>query len=196
MTKTALATFDANPVERAFSLRAPFLEALRAYGQAVTADSSSLLSTGFEGQDPEFLEQMLQWSLQAASPPEEPTLPHRLRAFKSMLSDELAEIRWSKRAVSWSTLQVILLHADEQLGAALTACEVHWSREALAYTPATEPAPTQESVLNRLRPLFERAVREKSGVSFLLSNAEAQVLCSEAFDAMKAESGYTAMVTG
>lgn len=51
-------------------------------------------------------------------------------------------------------------------------------------------APTNEDVTNRLRPIFQRAVRDRTGVSYLLSEDEAKVFSDEDLVALEAETGY------
>lgn len=59
-----------------------------------------------------------------------------------------------------------------------------------------EPIPTTQIVVDRLRPIYERAVRERTGVSFLLSESEAAVFSDRDRAALEEVTGYTAMCVG
>lgn len=50
--------------------------------------------------------------------------------------------------------------------------------------------PTKQDVINRLRPLFEAAVQNRTGVSYLLSEAESLVFSNEDLEVLRAETGY------
>ncbi|HCF3018605.1 TPA: hypothetical protein NIB55_005875 [Pseudomonas aeruginosa] len=52
---------------------------------------------------------------------------------------------------------------------------------------------TKASVKERLKPIFEAAIENRSGVSFLLSPVEAEVFTREDLENFKDEIGYTAM---
>lgn len=51
---------------------------------------------------------------------------------------------------------------------------------------------TKESVTKKLRPIFERAVRNKTGASYILTAAEAAVFKAVDLEALKVETGYPA----
>lgn len=52
--------------------------------------------------------------------------------------------------------------------------------------------PTAQDVANRLRPLFEKAVLNHTGVSYILSNEEASVFSVNDLEKLKKETGYPA----
>ena len=53
---------------------------------------------------------------------------------------------------------------------------------------------TKQSVIDRIKLLFEQAVSERSGVSFLLSNLEQSVISQADIEQIKEETGYNAML--
>lgn len=55
---------------------------------------------------------------------------------------------------------------------------------------------TAHDVIERLRPIFERAVKERSGVSYLMTHAEQQLITDSDMQKLKDETGYTAMCRG
>jgi hypothetical protein len=52
--------------------------------------------------------------------------------------------------------------------------------------------PTKQDVINWMRPMFQRAVRDRTGVSYLMSEAEAKVFSDDDLQALEAEVGYPA----
>lgn len=54
-------------------------------------------------------------------------------------------------------------------------------------------AMTKELVSERLRPLFERAVREKSGVSYLMTPEEMSVFSKKDLAILEVQTGYAKM---
>lgn len=52
---------------------------------------------------------------------------------------------------------------------------------------------TKEKVADRLRPIFERAVRERTGVSYLISTAELKVFDDSDLLALENETEYAQM---
>ncbi len=52
--------------------------------------------------------------------------------------------------------------------------------------------PTTQEVANRLRPIFEKAVRDRTGVSYLLSAEETSVFSGAELEALRREVGYPA----
>lgn len=52
--------------------------------------------------------------------------------------------------------------------------------------------PTKQDVIARLRPLFQAAVRNRSGVSYFLSDAERSVFSVEDLRALETETDYPA----
>ena len=53
---------------------------------------------------------------------------------------------------------------------------------------------SKEQVLCRLRETFLHSVKERTGVSFFLSQEEQQLISKEDVEKLKAETGYAAMV--
>ncbi|NHZ99087.1 hypothetical protein [Massilia sp. CCM 8734] len=51
---------------------------------------------------------------------------------------------------------------------------------------------TKQDVINRLRPIFQRAVQDRSGVSYLFSDEESKVFSEADLEALKTETGYPA----
>ena len=50
--------------------------------------------------------------------------------------------------------------------------------------------PTKQDVINRLRPVLVAAVQNRTGISYLLSEAESLVFSNEDMAALMAETGY------
>lgn len=50
---------------------------------------------------------------------------------------------------------------------------------------------TKEQVMDRLRPVYERAAREMTGVSFLLTDEEMKVFNREDMVQLEVEAGYS-----
>jgi hypothetical protein len=57
-------------------------------------------------------------------------------------------------------------------------------------------AVNKQTVIDRLRPVFEKAVDERTGVSFFLTEAEQLVFGESDLRRLKDETGYTAMLSG
>lgn len=54
---------------------------------------------------------------------------------------------------------------------------------------------TKQSVIDRIKPLFEQAVKNRTGVSYLLSEAEHRVFTDADLAQIKVETGYSAMMS-
>jgi hypothetical protein len=52
----------------------------------------------------------------------------------------------------------------------------------------------KQTVIDRIKPLFDKAVSERSGVSFLLSKPEQAVISQADIEQIKEETGYNAML--
>lgn len=52
---------------------------------------------------------------------------------------------------------------------------------------------TKERVAERLRPIFEKAVRDRSGVSYLITTEEIEVFGKEDLAILEAQTGYAEM---
>jgi len=55
---------------------------------------------------------------------------------------------------------------------------------------------SKEQVLGRLRETFSSAVKDRTGVSFFLSQEEGKLISEEDVEKLKDETGYTAMLKG